>query len=611
MPGIFGVCTHSAIPESPNLFSAMATSMGRGLGHAHVHNHMDMANGLFLGRVNLGVLNAQEQPVRDHTGRFLLLFHGELLNNPKSSSDPEHALNMFLRDGDHCAAGLKGSFHFVVYDARSRVLKLFSDKYGLLPLYYSIGSDRMVFAAGVKAILQDRRVRRNLDYRSFADFLHFGQILGNKTLFEDVALLPPGSVLTFDLNSCEKTLQSYWNLDSLFVENGAYNPAISCDDAATLLIESIKTASRPKDSIGLSLSGGLDSRAILAGMGKDAEGVYTYTLGLPGCADQKLAEKMSRIAGTRHEFIELDRGYLQDFNGMANNMIRLSDGMYHPHESTEMLALNYLRNAAFKILLRGHGGELAKASLAYPVMATPEVYSLSKGKEATDFIFRSTNLVIRDIQAKALLTPDAYSRTKDAARQSLEESCGRVCEKLEPADLCLYYYASEHIRRQVVASLDIFRTQVEIRLPYLDEDYLKVLLQLPVNKRNSGEVHCALIKRCMPELVKIPNSNTGAPLDASPLRLAVTDKFNSLMRRLRVRGFRHYTEFQDWQRHSFREATGEILFGSQLTQRGLFEPRALKTVFEQHVSGKKDYAHLLGTIVGIELWFRNFVDSLD
>ncbi|MBU4185740.1 MAG: hypothetical protein KKC23_06025, partial [Proteobacteria bacterium] len=153
------------------------------------------------------------------------------------------------------------------------------------------------------------------------------------------------------------------------------------------------------------------------------------------------------------------------------------------------------------------------------------------------------------------------------------------------------------------------RTQVEIRTPYVDEVYIKSLLSLPVSERNEGEIHFKLIKRCMPGLVKIPNSNTGAPLDAGLVRLFITDKFNSLMKRLSVKGFRHYTEFQKWHRKAFSESSQKIIFSEQTGDRNIYNVDYLKSVFDTHISGRKDYGHLLGTIVGLELWFRSFVDN--
>jgi len=113
----------------------------------------------------------------------------------------------------------------------------------------------------------------------------------------------------------------------------------------------------------------------------------------------------------------------------------------------------------------------------------------------------------------------------------------------------------------------------------------------------------------MPSLIKVPNSNTGAPLDAGPLRLFVTDKFNSLMKRLSVPGFRHYTEFNKWYRDVFKEISRRLIFHEKTRSRNLYDMDFLKEVFDIHMAGSKNYGRLLGTVVGIELWFRSFVDQ--
>jgi asparagine synthase (glutamine-hydrolysing) len=607
MPGIFGGYKKKGTTDTGRLMERMIFSMNP---DATLRTDRFVAEDedFFVGRVSLGILNAVDQPVRDPKGDCLIIFHGELYGKDGSEGGPAYVLNKYLAEGDQFVTHLDGVFHLCIYDGRSSQIKLFSDKFGLQPLYYAVSPTGIVFGAEVKTLIQDKETSRSPDYRSFADFLHYGQILGQKTLFKDIKLLAPSSLLAYNLKDNNVSLERYWRLDGLFAVKGAYDSGSSVDDVIPFLVDSIKKRNANRDILGLSLSAGLDSRAILAGLGKDADGIRTYTLGLPGCADQRLAERMARVGKTHHEFVELDDRYLEDFESMALNMIRLSDGMYHPHESTEMLALDYFKKAKFRVLLRGHGGEIAKAALAYPVMVRPEVHNLSGGADALDYIYRTTNLVLRDIDIESLFNPAFCGYMRESPRESLYESCGEASTKLAPADLCIYYYITEHIRRQVVASLDIFRTQIEIRMPYIDAAYIDMVLKLPVRMRNRGEVQRALIKKWMPKLISIPDSNTGAPLDAGPLRLFVIDKFNSLMKRFSVSGFRHYTEFQKWHRERFRKSSHKIIFSEKTRSRNLYNMDYLETIFASHISGKRDYGHLLGTVIGLELWFRIFID---
>jgi len=607
MAGIFGVYKKDKGVDLDVTIEAMIRSMDS-KNKLKVDKYRDDELGIGIGRVSLGIFNQVDQPVKEEEENYLLIFHGELYGDTTASNTPQYILKKYIKEGDRCFADLCGIFHLAIYDKKLGKLKLVIDKFGLQPLYYSIVSGSLIFGGEVKALLEDKRVNRTPDYRAFADFLRYGHILGEKTLFTNIKTLASGSVLTFDLSTGDSTINKYWDLRNCFVEGGNYDYKASVDKVVSLLIKSIRDRLSNKESIGLSLSGGLDSRGILAGCGEDAHGIRTYTLGLAGCGDEKLAQMMSQLSGTNHEFIELGQEYGQNFEKMAKDMIFLSDGMYHPHESTEMAALEYFKRAGFKILLRGHGGETAKAALAYPVMVAPEVYTFTGKKDILNFIFNNTNLVIRDIDSSKLFKDTFYEIMKESPRKSLEESCGVISDILAPADVCIYYYINEYIRRQVIASLEIFRTQVEIRLPYIDETYMHALLKLPVKLRNSGEIHFELIKRCMPGLIKIPNSNTGAPLDAGRIRLYFTDKFHSIMKKLSITGFRHYTEFQKWHREGFRKSSHEIIFSDKTAARGLYNMDYLEFVFNQHVKGEKNYGHILGTIVGIELWYRTFVD---
>jgi asparagine synthase (glutamine-hydrolysing) len=605
LPGIFGAYKAGGVKA---LMESMILSMNKD-NSFHLDRFLDEKYGFFVGRVDLGIFRSVDQPVFDLRENCWIIFHGELYDSGEVSNNPFGILKEYISQGDQCAESLNGNFHFIIYDGRIRALKLFTDKFGTHPLYYAIWPGGFLFSPNISAMLNEPSLPLDVDYRSLADFYHYGQILCQKTLFANIKLLPAGSVLTYLMADHNFEVTSYWKLEQLFVERGDSASMATIKEVVPSLVEAIKIRSRDKEQLGLSLSGGLDTRGILAGLGREAKGIFTYTLGLAGCADQNLAERMARMAETKHQFVELDQKYLNDYEMLANSMILLSDGMYHPHESTEMLALEYFKKSPFRILLRGHGGEVAKAALAYPIMVGREVSSFSTPQEILEYIFRITNLVLRDIEIDGIFQPWFSEIMKKTPRRSLEESCGMAAEKLMPADVCIYYYINEHIRRQVVPSLEVFRTQIEIRLPYVDEFFLKALLKLPLSHRSRGEVHVELIRECMPGLLEIPNSNTGAPLDAGPLRLFATDKFNSLMRQLRIRGYRHYTEFQSWYRDQFKEATRKILFSDQTASRKLYNMDKMKILFEDHISGKKNYSHLLGTMTGIELWFRNFVDG--
>lgn len=610
MPGLYGGYLKDSVNNLDSLSKKMSSSLSINSA-THIDSYIDDQNGIFAGRVSIGVLNPEPQPVKSNKNNIQLFLHGELLPAEKVHNEALYLLDQFCTEGFSVFNKIDGMYHAIIIDTDAQKIYLIGDKFGLLPLYYSIFQGGIVFAGEVKALLTCPNVSKEPDNHTIADFYHYGQALNNRTLFKDIQLLPPGSVLSFDLTNSTFEINNYWEIESLFKENGQYLSSVTMDNVIQKLAKAVDKNSSHLSELGLSLSGGLDSRGILAGLKNKTKGITTYTLGIPGCADENIANKMAQLCQTSHDFIELDESYMTKFESMVNDMIQLSDGLYHPHESTEMLALEYFKKDKFKILLRGHGGEIAKAALAYPVMVRPEVHSFTQAKQVLDFIFNSTNKVLADNSPDDVFTPEFAKIMKTAPRASLEESCGDVATRLAPADVCLHYYIREHVRRQVVASLAIFRSQLEIRMPYMDAEYIEKLLSMPVHMRNEGEVHTAFVKASNPKLIKVRNSNTGAPLDAGPTRLFITDKFNSAMKRLRVPGYKHYTEFQEWHRKAFREQSEKIIFSKQTASRGRYNMDNLRNIFDLHMSGKKNYGHLLGTIVGLEIWQRMYVDQED
>jgi asparagine synthase (glutamine-hydrolysing) len=131
----------------------------------------------------------------------------------------------------------------------------------------------------------------------------------------------------------------------------------------------------------LSLSGGLDSRAVLSAIDCKSNPISTYTLGVEGCADEVIARELAQIADVPNHFLEMNAKYLTEGVENIRRMVSLTDGMYLTHGLTEMLVLRFLEGSDSNVLLRGHGGELAKASLAWPLHTDERIYGIRSKDE--------------------------------------------------------------------------------------------------------------------------------------------------------------------------------------------------------------------------------------
>jgi asparagine synthase (glutamine-hydrolysing) len=592
-------------------FEALFAVMNRG-GHLTSETRLQPPNRWALGRVHLGIL--QPKPQFD-AGPIHVLFHGELANEAELQS-------MLAKSGESHADGaaavvaglyrihkhglarlLKGAFCAAIVDETSGALVLVTDRLGSYPLYWFQTDNRLVFASELRAALRDHP-RPALNAAAVADFLKFGFPMSDKTLAAGVDMVPAASTLTY----CSKTgtlhIEPYATVDELFRQADLGYDAY-LDAVRSASDQSMDRSVGGGHRFGLSLSGGLDTRVILSGMDRRScsAGTATFTLGGRGCADEVIGYRLAKMARTDHRFVALDDHYLDDLLPTVSQMVSLTDGMYLSHGFTEMLALQGFAASDCTVLLRGHAGELAKASTAWPFHTNSQIHALSTTEEFVPYLLSRLTHVSRGDAARDVLTdPWIESLNGWSAAKSLEQSVAGV--PLSPSDLCSYVYLKEYHRRVTVPSLEIFRNVAEVRLPLADVDFLSAVLQGPARWRDGVTIHQTLIKANGPDYLKVRNPNTGAAAGAGRFQEFVLDKLNSVLRRLNVYGYRHYHSFDGWMRRAFLDMVDQIVLHGDTLARGVFRESAVRRLAAEARSGIQSHDDLLQALVIVELWQR-------
>jgi asparagine synthase (glutamine-hydrolysing) len=557
-----------------------------------------------------------DPPAPDDAGapaQVRAVFHGVLHNRnalraqlaaPVAGTTEALVAALYQAHGPGFASRLEGEFCLAVVDEAARRIVLAADAIGTHPLYWHAGPGGLVFGSDLSAVLRALPAPPRLNLHAVADYLTIGLVLGDKTLAGDVQLLGPATTLIYDLENRTATTREYLPLASLFEQRWTDRDAWM-EALQSAFADAVRSAVEGTKPIGLSLSGGLDSRAILAAVNGGTSEIRTYTLGVDGCADQAIAARLSRIAGTRHRYFTLDRSYLRDFLPNMAEMVALTDGMYLSHGLTEMLAVRFIEQTDIGVLLRGHGGELAKAHLAWPLYTDAHVHQMTSTGGLVPYILERDNLIYvkSDLPLSRLLTPDALRRAGTGAFESLALLVANT--SLSAAECCSYLYLREFTRRFTIPSLEPFRTRVDVRLPYLDARFLRVLLGAPAAWRDSTAVHQRLTRAGLPRLARVRNSNTGAAADAGPLAEFVFDKLNTALKRLNVRGYRHYHNFDDWMRSGLLDSVEAELLAPSARVRSFVEATTVKELIRQTRGGGADRSYLLQVLLILELWLRD------
>jgi asparagine synthase (glutamine-hydrolysing) len=564
-----------------------------------------------IARAHLGILQPDDQLHSEASVHAL--FHGDLYNEADLESlvggKPRPAganraawltAALYERFGTGFPRHLDGAYCVAVVDpARHRVM-LATDTLGSYPVYWTRTDAGLVFGSELRAVLP-LVGRRPLNAAAVADYLTFGFPLGVKTLAQGVDLVPPGSAVVFDWKRRSVEVQRWADSSEAFGEwSGSESDYV--DAVQQAFVDAVNRALSGAHRFALSLSGGLDSRAILSAVNGASTSLRTCTLGVRGCADEAIARQLAGVAGTQHTFFEVGDKYLDGFLLNLRRMTVLTDGMYLSHGLTEMPALQFLQRAGIEVLLRGHGGELAKMRRAWPLHTDPTIDGFTHSAQLIDYLFDRANYISRRVDWRDLFTEPWLDELRGRARASLEESVRGI--SLRPSDLCSYLYLGEHHRRFTVSSLEIFRQTVEVRLPFVDPVFLRVLLQGQPRWRQGTRLHQAVIRTGQPALLRIRDSNTGAPVDAGPLTGAVLDKLNSLLRRLNVPGCRHYHNLEQWMREQLLTSVQTVLLDRVSLERGMLREHGLRHLLGDMQRGGTDQSHLLQVLLILELWQR-------
>lgn len=516
-------------------------------------------------------------------------------------SDAALIAQIYREQGVRGLAAIDGGFGAVLLDERTHTVVLVADVNGTFPLYWTATDAGVGFADRLATLIASLGGAR-LDLRAAADYLHFGFLFGDRTLAQGVTLVPAGSALVHEAVTNRTEIVTYRTPASLFTGSTESNVDDYREGVRSAFNGAVDNACDADGLLGLSLSGGLDSRAILSAIAPERRPLATYTVGARYCADHLIAAKLSRLSRTDHFFLKLGNEYLRDFLPNLERMIALTDGMYLSHGLTEMLALSAVEHSGMDILLRGHCGELAKMRLAWPFHTDDRLHAMRDTHAFGDYFFSRINYVSRGVDVESLFAAQHRDAIQGAARHSFDEVVARV--SLSPADLCSYIYLTQHHRRFTIPSLELFRTKVDVRLPFADPGFLRVLLAGPTEWRDSTDLHRHITGRNDLRLLRVRNSNTGVPGSAHPLIERLFDPVNTILKRLNVPGYRHYHQFDIWMRQQLLATVERVLFDDETRARSLYDHERLAQIVAAMMNGSADHAYLLQVLLLLELWQR-------
>jgi asparagine synthase (glutamine-hydrolysing) len=331
-------------------------------------------NNVALGHRRLSIIdtsNAASQPFTDASGRYTLIFNGEIFNYPqlrdqlkskgiqfKSQSDTEVLLYLWVTEKEKCLEKLDGEFAFAIYDNVNEEVFIARDRFGIKPLYYYVDEERLVFASEMKAIMQFD-VPKKIDQASLQIYLHLNYIPSPYSIFTDVFKLDAGNYLIVTKTG-KLIKQAYYFLPEIR-EPEATKSNISYESAQEelkkLLEQSVINRMIADVPWGTFLSGGIDSSIITAIAAQHNKHLNTFSIGYknePLFDETHFAQLVAKKYNTNHTVFELSN------SDLFENLHQVLDYIDEPFADSSALAVNILSMYTKKhvtVALSGDGAD--------------------------------------------------------------------------------------------------------------------------------------------------------------------------------------------------------------------------------------------------------------
>lgn len=292
---------------------------------------------LGMRRLSIIDLPGGSQPIYNEARDVAIVFNGEIYNFPqlrkeleaaghqfRTQSDTEVIVHAYEEWGGACVERLRGMFAFALLDMRgdpttAPKLLLARDRLGIKPLYYAVIGGVLSFASEVRALLASGCVPRTISPAALDSYLLFGSVCEPMTLVEGVFSLPPGHRLNLSVSTNIEHVRAepYWAIGDAAArkpENGSATLESAAQQLRPLLAEAVSCHLMADVPLGVFLSSGLDSTAIVALASGVQSGLHTFTVVFTEqeFSEAELARSTAKHFGTRHEELLLDGGEMLD-----------------------------------------------------------------------------------------------------------------------------------------------------------------------------------------------------------------------------------------------------------------------------------------------------------
>ena len=604
-------------------------------GPDYVGIHHDGPCGLAHSRLSIIDLSpAARQPMTNESGAVIIAYNGEIYNFQelrnkyaldqkghifKSKSDTEVILHLYEEIGIDCLKEFNGMYAFSLWDRTRRTLFLARDPFGIKPLFYLKHKNALWFASEIKALLKVPGFVPRPNLEALHHYLSFDYIPGELTAFEDIRELRPGHVMTVCLDKPgQEKIQRFFDIRYEVKRNLSEAQAVA--QTQEFCREAVKRHLISDVPVGVMLSGGLDSSAMTALMAQvrgDSD-FHTFSLAFdePSFNESDYARLVAEHTGTTHHEIRVTPEKVAQ---LLPEYLSYIDEPYADGSAIPTYLLAQYAKQHVTVLLSGEGGDEFFAGydthLAYKIRRLyrriPSFFRKNCIRPLVDRLPVSHKKLSLDFKAKRFVrgaeldVPDShfYWRvvlSEDAKKevlnlQNLErlnhfspsvdffKEAYQRCEAADDLNRLLYIDYSYHLPDDLMIKNDrmTMAHSLEARVPFTDVELVRFLSSVPVELKLKNRKKKYLLKSALKGLLP-----------------------NEILEKKKVGLEMPYSQ---WMVAELRHIVEDTLSESSLHASGLFNPRGVRRLWEEHLEKRFDHGRPLWGLLNYMLWYKMYI----
>jgi len=580
-----------------------------------------------LGHRRLSIIDVAlgQQPMSNEDASLWITYNGEIFNHAalrpaleqaghryRTRCDTETILHAYEQYGPACVTRFRGMFSFAIWEKTTRTLFCARDRLGKKPFYYYWDGHLFAFASEIKALLAHPAISPRFEEPLLSEYLNFGYCSGEQTLFSGIRKLMPGHWLRLTPDQFET--REYWELPcpTNYEKRDDRSWIAEC---RTRLEDAVRTRLMSDVSLGMFLSGGVDSSAIAAIMKPISSGpVKTFAVGYREQAYSELAyaRQVASKIGTEHHEIIIGR---DDFFSALPRLIWHEDEPISWPSSVSLYCVSRLAAEQVKVVLTGEGSDELFAGYAryrtyilnrqllqlYSVVPRPLRNSLRSAIAGSRLLSGNIrrklqhSVLGRGEDLEALYLDNFYSAFSRAEQQQLLAGPFNGTY-----DSYLHYWNLQHaaalLPRMLYADQKTYLVEllmkqdqmsmacsIESRVPFLDHEFVEFAARVPENMKLRDGTGKYILKRAVEDIL--------------PREIVYRKKM----------GFP--TPLRQW----LMEPAADSLIAELHDRDGLLAPYIdftyLDDLLARHKSGLEDATDRIWRLLNLQLWGKIFITN--